>query len=213
MNIVVVGGGTPNRFGNDFVIRAKEEGHTVRVLSHRTNKHSDEIINFLSILDAVSKFNAITEDLLTLDILLYNTSYKGHPEESKDFTSSGALKEKLYLYGFYTNVIIPHRLSIEALKIMHEGSKILFMTTDVIYDRERSENLHKLAYYGGKAYQHQLMLALAACNDKGVSVSSVSPYFNYSNPIEYKKTFEQVYKHIFGKTINGKVFDCWADYA
>jgi hypothetical protein len=213
MNIVIVGGGTPGHFGNDFVNRAKLEGHAVRVLSHRTSKDTNERINFLDVEGAVSKFKCVTEDFNKIDILLYNSVYKGIPDSDVHFTSKGTFSEKLYVYGFYVNVIVPHRLSVEALKKMDNNSKILFMTTDVIYDREREENLCKLSYYGGKAYQHQLMLALADCNDKSATVSSISPYFNYEDKAEYKKAFEEVYAHIFSKTKNGKVFDCWNSYA
>jgi hypothetical protein len=116
MNIVVVGGGTTNRFGNDFVVRAKTEGHTVKVLSHRSSKDSDMTTNFLNLEETVRKFNLITEDLAVIDILLYNSNYKGHPNDKKLFTSQATLKEKLYLYGFYVHAIIPHALSVESLK-------------------------------------------------------------------------------------------------
>ena len=213
MNIVVVGGGRVGRFGNDFVRRAKSHGHTVKVISHRSSKDTDAVINFMNIKDAVTKLQSITAELEHIDILLYNSTYKGHPENRQLFTSCGTINEKLYLYGFYLHVIVPHALALEILKKMNALSKILFVTTDVIYNRERTENLDHLGYYGGKAYQHQLMLALAECNDKNAVVSSISPYFNYNDKEEYKRAFEQVYEHIFSKTENGKVFDCWNDYA
>jgi hypothetical protein len=209
MNIVVVGGGTFGRFGNDFVRKAKADGHVVRVLSHRTTKDTDATINFLKLEDVVAKFNTITKDLEHIDILLYNSTYKGYPNDSILFTSNGTIKEKLYLHGFYVQVLIPHALAIETLKKATDASKIIFLTTDVIYDRERTENLDHLGYYGGKAYQHQLMLALADCNDKDATVSSISPFFDYENKQKYNETFDVVYKHIFGNTQNGKVFDCW----
>jgi hypothetical protein len=209
MNIVVVGGGTFGRFGNDFVRQAKANGHTVRVLSHRTTKDTDATINFLNLEDVVTKFNSVTEDLDQIDVMLYNTTYKGYPNESALFTSKSTIKEKLYLHGFYVQVIVPHTLAIETLKKAINTTKIIFLTTDVIYDRERTENLDHLGYYGGKAYQHQLMLALAEHNDKQVTVSSISPYFDYEDKTKYKNTFDIVYKHIFGNTLNGKVYDCW----
>jgi len=209
MNIIVVGGGTFGRFGNDFVRQAKADGHVVRVLSHRTNDDTDATLTFLTAEDAVTKFNSITQDLDTIDILLYNSTYKGYPDDPSTFTSKGVIKEKLYVHGFYVQAIIPHALSIEALKKMTTQSKIVFMTTDVIYDRERTLGLHKLGYYGGKAYQHQLMLALAEHNDKDVTVSSVSPMFDYEDRENYQRQFDIVYTHIFGVTENGRVYDCW----
>jgi NAD(P)-dependent dehydrogenase (short-subunit alcohol dehydrogenase family) len=201
MNIVVIGAG--RGFGKDFVKLAKAQGHTVKTLSHKKSAVTDAVINFLFVSDAVKKFNYITEDLPTIDILLYNSTYKGYPNKSLDFTSQGTLSERSYQYGLNVNVVAPHLLSIESLKKMQAGSKIFFMTTDVIYDRDRVNDRDHLSYYGGKAYQHQLMLALAEHNDKGVIVSSISPYFDYN------KTFDIVYNHIFGNTENGKVFDCW----
>jgi nucleoside-diphosphate-sugar epimerase len=35
MNIVVIGGGKPGKFGNDFCNRARSEGHDVYVISHK----------------------------------------------------------------------------------------------------------------------------------------------------------------------------------
>lgn len=209
MNIVVIGGGMFGRFGNDFVRKSKDSGHTVRVLSHRSHPDADDTINFLSVENAVTKFNGVTNDLDRIDILLYNSTYNGYPNDKKLYTSDGVIKEKLYVHGFYVQVVIPHSLCIEALKKMDASSKIIFMTTDVIYDRERTQNLDHLGYYGGKAYQHQLMLALADCNDRGAIVSSVSPFFDYDNKTEYIKSFDKVYNHIFGETHNGKVYDCW----
>lgn len=211
MNVVVVGGGTLAQFGNDFVRKLKTNGHTVRVISHRTRPDTTQTVNFSNSQEVVDKFCIATEDLSRIDILLYNSNYKGHPDSETMFTSKGTVSEKLYLYGFNTHVLVPHRLAIEALKKMDKKSKIVFMTTDVIYNRERDENLHKLGYYGGKAYQHQLMLALAECNDKGTIVSSVSPFFDYENTEKYKPTFNTVYEHIVNhdSSWNGKVFDCW----
>jgi hypothetical protein len=41
MNIVVIGGGEPGKFGNDFCIRAKREGHNVFILSHQDYSTQD----------------------------------------------------------------------------------------------------------------------------------------------------------------------------
>ena len=35
MNIVVFGGGEPGKFGNDFCLLARQQGHNVFILSHR----------------------------------------------------------------------------------------------------------------------------------------------------------------------------------
>jgi hypothetical protein len=204
MNIVIIGAGKPGKFGGDFAAKAQSDGHDVKTMSHMTALFSD-------IDNVVNRFNLITKDLDRIDLLLYNSNYKGHPDNTELFTSRGSLNDKLYSYGFNVHVLVPHAICIEALKKMDKQSKIVFMTTDVIYDRERQENLQKLSYYGGKAYQHQLMLGFAEHNDKDAIVSSVSPYFDYNDSKNYKRVFDIVYSHILNHdaTQNGKVFDCW----
>jgi len=211
MNVVVIGGSEQGKFGNDLVKRLRTDGHLVRVLSHRARDNQTETVvaNFTSLDNVIENFNTLVSEFDSIDILLYNTSYNGYPNNEAVFTSSGSIKEQLYTHGFAVQVMVPHAIAIEALKKMNSSSKIFFMTTDVIFDRERDANLHKLGYYGGKAYQHQLMLALAEHNDKEATVSSISPYFDYNNKEQYKTAFEKVYAHILGNTQNGKVYDCW----
>ena len=209
MNVVVIGGSETGKFGNDLVRQLRNDAHTVKVLSHRKRDEDAAVANFTSLENVIECFNELVKDINHIDILLYNTSYNGYPNSETVFTSNGSINEKLYTHGFAVQVIIPHAIAIEALKKMNGNSKLFFMTTDVIYDRERDANLHKLGYYGGKAYQHQLMLALAEHNDKDVTVSSISPYFDYNNKDDYRTAFEKVYNHILGDTQNGKVFDCW----
>ena len=77
MNIVVIGAG--RGFGKDFVKLARAEGHTVKTLSHKKSPTTDAVINFLFVEDAVKKFNQITDEMSCIDILIYNSTYKGYP--------------------------------------------------------------------------------------------------------------------------------------
>lgn len=215
MNVVVVGGGTPGKFGNDVVKRLRNDGHRVLVMSHKQHGATDSIVaNFSSLEKTIDSFNQLTTQLDHIDILLYNTNCDAWPNMPGHYTSTAEIKEKLYIHGFEIQVVIPHALAIEALKKMSVGSRIIFMTTDMIYDKERTIELHRVGYAGGKSYQHQLMLGLSKHNDKDVIVSSISPLFNYNEPSKYKLAFDKAYNYIIthDASCNGKVFNCWEDY-
>ena len=134
-----------------------------------------------------------------------------HPSTVDCYKAGAKISTKLYHYGFDVHVVIPHLLSIEAMTKMNDTSRIVFMTTDCIYERDRTDYIDKVGYYGGKAYLHQLMLALAHYNDKDITVSSLSPYFPYNDPEKYKTQFQHAYDYAIGhvKNINGTVHDCW----
>lgn len=205
MNILVIGGGEPGKFGNDFVKKARAEKHEVIVLSHRKRHEDDISVNFTNIDDILNKVNNAFDHI---DILLYNSSIFGYPNNENMYKSSSVINEKLYQYDFEVHVVIPHIISTTALKYMNKG-KILFITTDMIHDRERDKYLEHVGYCGGKAWQHQLMLALAEYNDKDCVVSAISPMFDYNNKFKYKKVFDKAYHYILNADMNGKIYDCF----
>lgn len=214
MNIVVIGGGTHGKFGNDFVNRARQDGHRVLVLSHKKHntQHPDHAsANFTNLENTLYNFCSLIQKIETIDLFLYNSNSGGWPHQENHLHSTATVNESLYIYGFKIHVIIPHALAIEALKKMTDASKIVFMTTDMIYGKEREKYTQLVGYAGGKAYQHQLMIGLANHNDKNVTVSSLSPFFNYDDQKHYKSIFEKAYNYIIthGPEYNCKVFDCW----
>lgn len=206
MNILVIGGGEPGKFGSDFVLRARSEGHNVRVLSHRKRRDTDCAVNFSSTEDVINKIKSSD----SIDIMIYNTSVFGYPNEPQNYTAGTIVNEKLYLFNFRLHVTIPHAIATAAMNHM-DGGKIMFITSDMVHDKERNKYLEHVGYCGGKAYQHQLMLALAEYNDKDITVSSISPFFNYNVKDEYKSVFNKVYDYVFdhGKEMNGKIFECF----
>ena len=218
MNIVVVGGGTPGRFGHDVVNRARKDGHRVLVLSHRLrSKDPDaEIANFSNLESTIDSFQQLISKVDHIDLFLYNTncsgdSQGGWPNNIDHYHSTSTVNEKLYIYGFKIHVIIPHALCIEVMKKMNKDSKICFMTTDMIYQKNRTKYTEKVGYAGGKSYQHQLMLALANHNDIGVTVSSVSPHFDYNETSQYSYILDKAYNYLINhdSKFNGEIFECW----
>lgn len=212
MNILVIGGGEYGKFGNDFVTKAREDGHRVLVLSHRRRADDpDQVIaNFTSTNDIIEKVNFLCKSVDQIDIMLYNTSADGEPRVPIAYTSGGIINESLYLFNFRLHAVIPHAIANTVMEYMR-GGKMIFITTDMIHDRERSKYLENVGYCGGKAFQHQLMLALAEYNDRNLTVSSISPFFDYNNKECYKSVFDAAYNYIFdhGEEMNGKIFECF----
>jgi hypothetical protein len=214
MNIVVVGGGQPGKFGNDFVVKARRQGHRVLVLSHRNYgvSNPDSVVtSFIDIDKTVEDFQNLINRVETIDLLLYNSNNGGYPDAVENFHSSSSINERRYLQGFRVHVMIPHALSLSALTKMSKGSRIVFMTTDMIYSKERDNYLEMVGYAGGKSYQHHLMLGLAHNNDKDVVVSSISPHFDYNNRTQYDTVFGKAFDYLMDAStnVNAKVFDCW----
>lgn len=213
MNICVIGAGVKGHFGNDFVNRAKSEGHTVYTLSHMDYKEDQSNHAWISFSNATLVSMAYTnliKNIDNIDILLYNSVQGSGPANPRDFTeSANKIDDNEFLNGIRVNVIIPYKLSIASLKKMKEGSKIVFMTTGM------SKGIDNLAlpimagYAGAKSYQNFIMKGLAEHNDKGVIVSSVAPFFPYWEPENYKIVFDNTFNHIMNidKTHNGKIID------
>jgi short-subunit dehydrogenase len=213
MNICVIGAGTKGHFGNDFVNRARSEGHSVYTLSHmdhNDNHENHKWVDFSSSDRVVDVYKELIKDIDNIDILLYNSVGGGGPMQPANFTeTANNFNDNDFFGGVRINVIIPYKLSIASLKKMKEGSKIIFMTTGM------SKSIDNLAlpimatYAGSKAYQNFIMKALAEHNGKGVIVSSLAPFFPYWEPENYKIVFNKAYNRIIdiNKTHNGKIID------
>ena len=82
MNIVVVGGGTRGKFGNDFVVRARNEGHNVVIISHKSNNTNDQfqfITDYSSVEAVVETFTEATKNFDKIDIMIYNVNVGAYP--------------------------------------------------------------------------------------------------------------------------------------
>jgi len=210
MNIVVFGGGQPGKFGNDFCNLARKDGHDVFVLSHKDyNACSPRHIhtNVSERQYVVEDFNRLTQSIDHIDIFLYNGRMDGYPGKPENFTSTARVSSDMWYNNLYSNVILPHVLSIEALKKMSKDSKIVFLTTGMATDFERTTYTEMAGYAGIKATQIHLMIALANHNDRDAIVCSISPHFPYENRLAYLDILKKVYNNIleFDYTQNGKV--------
>jgi NAD(P)-dependent dehydrogenase (short-subunit alcohol dehydrogenase family) len=215
MNIIVVGGGgNPGRFGRDFCDKARLDGHSVYVVSHKdynTNDPQQISADFNNPSAVVDAFNTVTQHLNQLDILLYNSSAGGYPQQASDYKSNSTVLIQQHYLNYNLYVLYPHLLSVEALKKMDNTSKIIFLTTGLTTSwmwEDESMDFNRLAgYIGGKSFQNHLMRGLATYNDKGVTVTSLSPHFDYQNADTYNRGLRSTYLRIMNITPNdnGKI--------
>jgi NAD(P)-dependent dehydrogenase (short-subunit alcohol dehydrogenase family) len=208
MNIVVIGGGEPGKFGNDFCVRAKSEGHNVYILSHQdygTQDPNHYHTDFSERQLVVDAFRTMTADVENIDIFLYNTHTASYPNHADLFKSTAQISSFWWSQGIYYNVALAHVLSVEALKKMSAGSKLVFMASRMGIDFDRTEYTEYAGYAGLKAAQIHLMIALSHHNDKGAIATTVCPHFPYDEPGKYPPVLEKVYDYILNFTENSKV--------
>lgn len=210
MNIVVFGGGEPGKFGNDFCNLAQQQGHNVFILSHRDYatgdpQHAHVDCNQRELV--VEAFNRLTQSINNIDIFLYNGRMDGYPGNIEDFKSTANVSSQAWNNNLYITVILAHVLSIEALKKMSAGSKIVFLTTGMAVKFDRTDYTEMAGYAGIKAAQTHLMISLAHHNDRAAIACSISPHFPYEDRTAYNIVFRKVYDYIleFDQTQNGKI--------
>jgi len=218
MNIVVIGGGEPGKFGHDFCSQAKAHGHTVCVLSHKKYDTCDSrhmYANFADTDNVRSKFLELTSSLDQIDLFVYCTNNGAYPDKVADLVSTGRVDSAAWHYSVDVHVVIPHMLSLEALKKMNESCAIVYMTTGLSYDfsNKTHEYSKYVGYAGLKGVQNHLMIGLADHNDQGAIVTSVASHFMYDQPTRYRIIFDQVYEYMttLTKTNTGKIRQIWPD--
>lgn len=221
MNIVVVGGGTRGKFGNDFVVRARNEGHNVVIISHKSNDTNDQfqfITDYSSVEAVVEIFTEATKNFDKIDIMVYNVNAGTYPSFGNNkFIRNGRpltynWVEQSYYKSLRLHVIYPHVLISECYKKMSEGCKIIFLTTYLALDFKRIAYTNHAGYAGAKSFQTHLMLGLAHNeNDKKIIFSSMTPHFDYNNLDKYKAVFDTLYEYVInhGSDMNGKIVACW----
>lgn len=210
MNIVVFGGGEPGKFGNDFCTLAREQGHNVFILSHKDYATGDPQHSYTNVNDRQSvanDFNRLTQSIDHIDIFVYNGRMDGYPGIPDDYKSTANVSSELWNGNLYITVILAHVLSIEALKKMSTGSKLVFLTTGMAMKFDRDDYTEMAGYAGIKAAQTHLMISLAHHNDRGAIANSISPHFPYEDRTAYNIVFRKVYDYIleFDQTQNGKI--------
>jgi hypothetical protein len=210
MNILVVGGATPGKFGNDFVNQARSQGHRVLVIAHADPGYHDsdlQVANFNQVSSVTEAFGKLTADVDNIGIMLYNSNKPSYPRRPQDYSSQGTVDEQEYFSSLMLHAVIPHALGIECQKKMSAGGKLVFMSSWSALDFKNNLGTDNVGYTGGKAFQTRLMTAFAHHNDRGLLCSAIYPHFDYANPEHYTKVANKVYEFIitFGREHHGKI--------
>jgi len=210
MNIVVFGGGKPNKFGFNFCNKARDDGHSVYVISHKSYDNTDvnhAVADFLDPTNVVDTFNKLLENVNNIDILLYATNGHAYPDNESAYKSTTTVDIQRWYRTMNLQTIIPHMICVNALKKMSTGSKFVFFTSHQGIYFSKKEWMNRLGYATGKAGQTHLMQALAYNNDKGAIATAILTHFPYEDPKRLTDTYEMIYNYIinFDSTENGSI--------
>lgn len=210
-NIIIFGGGAPgtNRFGSQFVKKARDEGHRVINVSHQdynTGNADDMYISYYDMEQTKSVVEKIKESMSVVDILYFNQNGEAYPHEETDiFSEPSVLK---YNNLLQTIIIIPHYVISKLYPDnLIEGSKVLFASSCMAFQYKRTSAPSAVGYPGGKSLLTHFMASAARCRAKKVTFSAICPGFVYSNSL-YDKCFEITYNYILNHndSSNGKIF-------
>ena len=208
MNIVVLGGGTPGKFGNDFVKKARANGHRVIVLSHRdhnTGNTDDRVIDYNNTENTKSIVQQITIDMPSIDLILFNQNGAGYPDTVDQLFSEPVVSR--YSQTMTAHVILPHLIISVLYNNLTEGSKVVFMNSSMAFEYERNHFGAGVGYPAGKSFATHLMTSMARSRTKKVTFSAVCPFFIYNDPVLYGQALTNLYDHIINHDdkFNGKI--------
>lgn len=211
-NILILGGGAPgtSRFGNQFVQKARSEGHRVINLSHKdysTGNIDDIYIDYYDLDQAKSVIEKVKESMPIVDVLYFNQNGEGYPHDEEDiFSEPWPLK---YHNLIQTTLVIPHLLISKLYpNNLVEGSRVLFASSHMAFQYERTYYPSAVGYPGGKSFVTHFMASAARCRTKKVTFSAICPAFLYDDPKLYADAFRITYDYILNHddSANGKIF-------
>jgi NAD(P)-dependent dehydrogenase (short-subunit alcohol dehydrogenase family) len=221
-NVVIIGGG--QKSGRMIADRFRDNGDTVRVLSHRVYPDSTTA-DFTSTADVLTKFRELTQDLATIDVFFYNTNHHAGPTTESDFKKNSdscspqqiqdryKVIEDDWHKNAHIGMVLPNLLTVAALEKMTSSSVGVYITTYISYGDLNLTNpyTHLLSYKGVKAVQNHMMLAFAAHNDAGATFFSVAPHYPYEDPTLLEVVIDNVYRAVqtASPEDNGKFIQCF----
>lgn len=211
MNICLIGPGEqPNKFGQTFLRKAQALGHHVKTMSHRDHSPigpDHQIADYQNPEHCRARFQQLVQDWSKIDILVFNASTPGYPNAEEMFTSSAKVDHGEYIHHLTAGLVIPHVISVSALKHMDQSSKIVFLATGLATSFDRTGWTNLAGYAGIKAYLNHLMLALSHHNDRAASVCCVSPHFPYDDPANCEQVMDKVTQFVLSHdhTASGKI--------
>lgn len=210
-NILVFGGGSPNKFGNMFVTEARKAGHTVINVSHKDygTDHPDDLVlyyrnNNIKGLETIS--NKILEKFQTkIHLILFNQNPTAYPFTVGELRK---LPSTRYYYDLiYGHIMVPHYILSVLDCRLDERSKVMFMASMMAWNYNADSAA--VGYPGIKSMLAHMMKKLSKSRIKKVTYSMVHPNLGYNEPNFYETTFQPLYDHILNHddTYNGKIIN------
>lgn len=214
MNIIVFGGGTVGKFGNDFCLRARREGHNVIIFSHKSNNTDDSqqyVINYADIESCETMFKQVLSGLEKIDLILFNQVGGTYPSHDALYTVPS---EKEYQYTLNTHVLIPHLFLVLANDRLSSSCKVINMTSNVGFEYDNIAVAGLVGYGSGKAFATHLIQGLARLRKNNVTYFSISPSCNYDSEegkAKYPLWMNSLYDFILSATdeYNGEIVSAW----
>lgn len=211
MNIVIIGGG--NNFGKEISKKFKYCGDNVYILSHINYYNSDErhtFADFSDIFDIKKKLTLLLKDVDHIDILLYASNFDYGPH-TNDYKKDAVIDrvQEYWQKTFNITVIVPHIISVTLMEKMSNSSKIVFMTSSMSLDMERTEYKSAASYAGCKAAQNHLMISLAALNDSNSIVYSIATHLPKDDIVAYNLIKDRIFEELitFNENNSGKIIN------
>jgi NAD(P)-dependent dehydrogenase (short-subunit alcohol dehydrogenase family) len=213
MNIVILGGGTPNKFGHDFALAARACGHRVVIFSHKKNGLDDpdqHVIDYDD-LDATAKvFAQALDEFSQIDIILLNQNGTTYP---RDAATIPIVDVASYTHSFNLYVVAGHLLVSKAYWKLADGSKVVYMSTGLAFQHTREQfcDMNHFSYSGYKSLMTHVIMGFAHNRRKKTIFTVLSPHFPYEDHDNYKKVFAVCRDWIFDhdESANGTTSLAW----
>jgi hypothetical protein len=207
MNIIILGGGTKGKFGNDFVQQARSEGHRVIVFSHinhYTFNVDDRILNYTDIKKTDYALWQIVWEMPVIDLIVFNQKGSGYPQ-TQDILSEPNFEN--YNFLMLNHVIMPHLVISKLYNNLNTGSKVVFIGSTMAFEYDRDHSASEIGYPGAKSFATHLMSSLARVRTKPITFSTLCVHLPYDQPDFYKQVFEKLYNYILthDDSFNGKI--------
>jgi nucleoside-diphosphate-sugar epimerase len=215
MNIIVFGGGTVGKFGHDFCLRARSEGHKVIIFSHKLNGTNDtdqHVIEYTNLDQINEVLNNTCSNLEKIDLVLFNQVGGSYPCNSDVYKEPNL---NMYLNTLNSLVTVPHLFISKFNNKFHKDTKILNMTTNLAMEYDKNNHISGLVgYAGSKSWSTHLIQGYARHDLKNGIYFTISPSMNYDSE-EIKQTyniwFDSLYNLILNadEKFNGKIITAW----
>jgi len=207
-NILIFGGGTKNKIGNMFVLKARAAGHRVVNVSHKDHgfdNPDDIVMDYNSFNDIKATANKLLEKLDHIDIVIFNQNPSAYPFSIEEI--HGEPCEISYKNLFMGVMVVPHMMLSKLSSIMNDGSKVVFMVSSMAWNYDI--DFPTVGYPGIKSMLTHFMKKLSRFRTKKITYTGLHPILIQDHPNFYEELFLPIYNFIltFEDEYNGRIVE------